>query len=246
MDILQKLQDDEYAFPYHYVSQFENGFTQCFYDSWGINYVATIQFILSKLKEAPFGNIIDIGCGDGRLVQEIQRAFPGKEIFGIDYSLRAITLARAMNPGGNYRQLNILTQEGEKQYDAGILMEVFEHIPPEDSDAFIRAIVKLLKPGGVLFVTVPHANKPLEYKHYRHFSSQSLSAAFAPYFDIQEVVPFEKGRRRKKIIDFILGNRLFILNYPRLRRILYNYYRNNLFFSPEEKCNRLFLKLALK
>jgi len=190
MDSLQQLQDDEYSFPYHYISQFRSRFTQNYYDSWGVNYVSTIEFILKKLEKESFNSLVDIGCGDGRLVLEIKNNFSSLEILGIDYSKRAIQLAQSMNPYGDYKQLDILTQSVEKKFDVGVLMEVFEHINPELGEKFVQAIAKLLKPQGLLYVTVPHINKAVEYKHYRHFSSQSLIQCFASRFDVVEVVPF--------------------------------------------------------
>ncbi len=246
MDNLQQLQDDEYSFPYHYVSQFRNGFTQCYYDSWGINYVSTIEFILDKLKLETFKSIIDIGCGDGRLVYEIQKNFSSPHILGIDYSTRAIQLAKSMNPKGNYLQLDINAQTIEQKFDLAILMEVFEHINPEESEKFIQSIPKLLGTKGILYVTVPHLNKAVEYKHYRHFSTKSLIKCFESYFDVAEIVPFEKGNKQKKILDFLLGNRFFILNSQRVRGLIYNYYKNNLFLSSEESCNRIFVKFIAK
>ncbi len=246
MDSLQQLQDDEYSFPYHYVSQFRSRFTQSFYDSWGVNYVSTIEFILKKLEKESFNSLVDIGCGDGRLVLEIQSIFSSREILGIDYSKRAIQLAQSMNPYGNYKELDILTQSVEKKFDIGVLIEVFEHINPEEGEKFVQAIAKLLKPQGLLYVTVPHINKAVEYKHYRHFSSESLIKCFASSFDVVEVIPFEKGKFRKKVLDCLLGNRLFILNSGKLRTLLYRYYKENLFFCTENNCNRIFVKFKAK
>src|SRR5262245_37977053 len=67
----QTLQEAEYWFPYHYVSQWSPRFSQCFYDSWGIHYISTIEFLLEKLSALPFYSIVDIGCGDGRMSREL-------------------------------------------------------------------------------------------------------------------------------------------------------------------------------
>src|SRR5688572_17116848 len=97
MDTPQHLQDAEYRFPYHYVSQWRPHFTQTFSDSWGINYVSTLEHLLERLGAMRFESLVDVGCGDGRLAREIAAAFPGRDILGVDYSARAIGLARAMN-----------------------------------------------------------------------------------------------------------------------------------------------------
>ena len=130
MDNIQKLQDEEYDFPYHYVSQFRNGFSQVFNDTWGINYVSTIEYIIEQLKHEKFNSLIDIGCGDGRLVRELSIEFPNQNIFGIDYSSRAINLARIMNKNCKYFQSDI-TCEVVRKADVITLVEVFEHIHPK-------------------------------------------------------------------------------------------------------------------
>jgi hypothetical protein len=92
-------------------------------------------------------------------------------------------------------------------------------------------------------MTVPHSNKPVEAKHYRHFTVKSLSDVLFNYFDIVEVIPFEKIDSRKKVIDWILTNNFFILNNNKLGNLIYNYYKSNLFFAFDEKnCQRLFVK----
>jgi hypothetical protein len=98
----------------------------------------------------------------------------------------------------------------------------------------------------ILFVTVPHSNKALEYKHYRHFSSETLIACFASHFSVAEIIPFEKGKKRKRLIDLLLGNRFFILNSGRLKKRIYNYYKNHLFYADEKDCNRICVKFIKK
>ena len=247
MDKIQSEQEEEYNFPYHYVSEFREKFTQTFNDTQGINYVATIEYILNRLKKESFETLIDVGCGDGRLVRELNTEFPDKKIFGIDYSEKAINLAKALNPNCNFKCVDIIK---EVKYNADVitLIEVFEHIHPSISANFVDGIHKHLNKNGVLFITVPHINKPIEYKHYRHFSSESIVDCFNNKFLIEEITPFESNSIIKKMIDLILTNRFFLLNSSKVKNMLYKYYKNNLFFvnSNENKCNRLFIKAIKK
>jgi SAM-dependent methyltransferase len=238
----QKIQEDEYFFPYHHVSQFRNGFTQCFNDTWGINYVATIEYILQQLKTETFDSLIDVGCGDGRLVGELNIEFPEKNIVGIDYSQQAINLARIMIPNGTFYDIDITNSSLNKQFDGGILMEVFEHIPPKNADKFLEGIASHLKQGAFLYVTVPHINKQVEYKHYRHFSVMTITDCLNDYFEVTNVVPFELNSKLKILIDKILTNRLFMLNNTRLKNWIYEFYKNKLFYAQEKTCKRIFLR----
>ena len=246
----QTLQDDEYSFPYHYVSQFKGTFQQCFLDSWSINYVSTIEFMLEKIRPLPRSRIADIGCGDGRFSREMALAFSDSSVAGIDYSQRAIALAKAMNPGITnlqFQQLDITQPSDLPALDVAILMEVFEHIPLERAEEFLKGVHGLLKQGGVLLLTVPHRNKPVEYKHFQHFTVESILRYLEPHFDVVEVVPFEKISIARRLLTTVLSNRLLILNSGRLLRAIYRWYKRELFFCRSEKtCQRIFVKATAK
>lgn len=248
---IREHQESEYCFPYHYVSKMPStGFTQHFVDSWGINYISTIDFLLKHIEKCQPKSLIDIGCGDGRLTREIHIRLPSIELKGIDYSLRAINLARAMNhefPSIQYDTIDIASHDFPEKYDAAILMEVFEHIPLNETDAFLCGTHRTLRRGGVLFLTVPHINKPVEYKHFQHFSIESISNCLAPYFDVIEVIPFEKKGFSRRLLNKILCNNFYVLNNSKLLMYLYELHEKHLFTcSTEDECQRIFIKAIAK
>ena len=250
-DLIQANQESEYCFPYHYVSKMPSvGFTQHFVDSWGINYISTIDLLLRHIEKHQPKSLIDIGCGDGRLTREIHIHHPYIELKGIDYSQRAITLARAMNqefPNIQYDKIDIITHDFSEKYDAAILMEVFEHIPPDKTDAFLCGAHRTLKRGGILFLTVPHINKPVEYKHFQHFSIESISNFLSPYFDIIEALPFEKKGVLRLLLNKLLCNKFYILNNSKLLMYLYKLHEKHLFTcNTEDECQRIFIKAIAK
>lgn len=246
----QDLQEAEYKFPYHYISSFKPAFKHSFTDTWGINYVSTVEYLLGRLDQLEFSSIVDVGCGDGRFSRELSERFRNKFVLGIDYSYRAIDLARAINRDmDNLRFIayDIRNSWDGKKHDIAILMEVFEHIPTRDEEAFISGLHELLRKGGILLLTVPHTNKPVEYKHFRHFSSYTIAESLKNLFEITEIVPFEKVTPIRRIVYFLLANQFFVLNNQRLLNWIYKYYRNNLFFCEKEnKCQRIFLKAIAK
>ncbi len=248
LDPTQKIQEDAYQFPYHYIAQFRPHFNQCYYFAWGINYAASLEFILQQLSQEPFETLIDVGCGDGRITQEVGRRFPQRSIEGVDYSQRAVQLAQLMNPRGQYRCADILQDDWGQRYDIALLIEVFEHIPPERGPAFLAAIAqRLLRPGGRLHLTVPHRNLPLDPKHYRHFTLAELQALLADCFEIEHVIFLEQRSWQKGLIDLLLGNKLFILNSTKLKNILYRLYKQHLLLARSERhCNRLYIQARAK
>jgi SAM-dependent methyltransferase len=251
LKIEQSYQEGEYWFPYHYVGKFENNhFKHFFLDTWAINYVSTIEYLLQKIEAGPGRRIVDIGCGDGRFSRELALAFQSSTVVGIDYSKRAIALASAMNPdiaNLKFQSLDITKKHSLEPFDVAVLMEVFEHLPIEVAGNFMESVRALLKDNGVLYLTVPHENKPLEYKHFQHFSVKKTVNYLRPHFDVVEVVPFERISWHRGFILNVLSNRLFVLNSPRLLSIIYRWHKNSLFFCASEKeCQRIFVKAVVK
>lgn len=251
LKIEQFNQEDEYCFPYHYVTQFANNhFKHSFLDTWSINYGTTIEYLLQEIDAEAGTRIVDIGCGDGRFSRELAIAFRSSTVLGIDYSRRAIALASAMNPditNLQFQELDITKEQNHETFDIAVLMEVFEHIPIEDSRCFIQSVHSLLQDGGSLYLTVPHENKPLEYKHFQHFSVKKISNYLIPYFEIAQIVPFERVTWLRGVLLKILSNQFFILNNSRLLSMIYLWYKRNLFFCSSEKvCQRIFIKAVAK
>jgi 2-polyprenyl-3-methyl-5-hydroxy-6-metoxy-1,4-benzoquinol methylase len=247
----QAAQDAEYSFPYHYVPQLpDQGFRQHFVDTWGINYVSTIEFILDCVGSVDARSVVDIGCGDGRLTREVALRFPDLEVAGIDYSHRAIALARAMNPDlprVRFDALDITSPEVERTHDVALLMEVYEHVPLDRTAVFLDGVRRRLKPGGTLLLTVPHANKPLEYKHVQHFTVASLVRDLEPHFEVMEVRPFERRSSLRRWVNRLLCNRLFVLQHPGLLRTVYGFYRRRLVHCPDEQsCQRIFVRATAR
>ncbi|MDY6784730.1 MAG: class I SAM-dependent methyltransferase [Cyanobacteriota bacterium] len=247
LDEVQQTQETGYCFPYHHIPDYKKGFTQCYNFPWGINYAATLEFLGDRLKQETFNSLIDVGCGDGRIAKEMRTRFKNKVVEGVDYSPRSIKMARAFDEEGTYHNLNIIEDSLNRRYDLALLIEVFEHIPPDLGDRFLQAVANLLEDNGTLILTVPHSNVPTEPKHYRHFSVQTLSRCLEPYFEIVETLPFEKIDWRKKGIDLILTNKLFILNSGKLKNALYRYYKKHLFYvKGENSCKRIYIKAKVK
>lgn len=240
------LQEEEYSFPYHYITKFGEVFSQHLVDSWGINYAITLDFILRRVREKNPAEVVDIGCGDGRLTRELSFTGSIKRLLGIDFSRKAIGLARAMNADRaeiEFRALDITQTMEIPPFDLCVLMEVFEHIPLDECEKFMGGVRASLKTGGSLLITVPHANKPLEYKHYQHFTVASLVRYLEQGFWVERVVPFERQAFSRRILDRLLCNRWFVLNNQRALNLIYAYHKKHLFSCNGEKdCQRLYVE----
>ena len=246
----QKVQEKLYDFPYHYSVKFKDYFSMFYLFDWGLNYASAIEFLLKKITLNPIKNtIIDIGCGEGRLTRELHLKFKNSVVHGVDYSIKSINMAKALNSDMNidFFAKNIIEDSLKRTYDVATLMEVYEHIPPEISNDFLSGIHKLLNNEGILHLTVPHKNVPVSAHHFRHFSVKSLVTELEPYFDIIEVMPFEKISIKRKWLMKLFINKFFILNHKTLTTKLYNYYKSSLFFvQKEDQCQRIYIQCKKK
>ena len=241
-DSKQLIQDEDYAFPYHYVPQFSPGYTQTYSWTWGLYYVSAMEYVLAQVKQLKPMSVADIGTGDGRLVRELSKTLPEAHIVGIDYSKRAIHLAQSLNPTLDFRCMDIITETPGESFDVLTLIEVLEHIPPDLANAFIAALRPLVRDGGTLLVTVPHENVPVSAKHFQHFSAEKLERAFELHFALEEVAFLDRRSPAVKLIRWVLENKYFILTHWGIRNRIYRLYKHFFLVSDERHCGRIFMR----
>ena len=242
----QKIQDIEYEFPYHYVPRFRDGYIGHYNWLWSMKYISVVDWVLDKLGKENFDSITDVGCGDGRLSRELTASFADKRVLGIDYSDKAITLAKCMNPGINYKCVDIIAEKDLDRSDIITLIEVFEHIPLDNCADFVEALSRMLGDKGQIFMTVPHKNKPLNKKHFQHFTFDSLDKYFGKYFEAEEIIYIEDMGLKSLFLHRVLSNSFFVLNNQKMLDRLYAYYKKNLLITSEPRCGRLFVRYRKK
>lgn len=240
----QKIQEDQYAFPYHYLPYIErNEFHQHAYWSWGFRYLGGMHVVNSICNEESYESLLDLGCGDGRFISNLSRASSTVKLLGVDYSKRAIGFAKAFNPALDYRAVNIMDDDlGGSKFDVVTLIEVLEHIPPEDLPEFVERAVSFLRPGGRLVSTVPHKNKPVSGKHFQHFDSTQLTILLSPYLEDLKFQPFDVPSKFLNIWFRLMGGsgEYFIVTWRPLLSAFYKYYLcRYLFGQDEHKCSRI-------
>lgn len=239
----QNIQELQYSFPYHYIPNNKGEkFSQVHSWSWGAKYLGGLSRVLKALEGIEHKSLIDIGCGDGRFLGELNQVNPQLDKLGIDYSERAIAFAKAFNPGLNFECLDLTFHKFEKKFDVATMVEVLEHIPVDQVDQFLEGIAKSLKPNGALVLTVPHKNKPVSSKHFQHFSSEGLREVLSRHFSIDKIEPFDRERRWLRLLLKLMGfhgNNYLITN-RFINNFLYKWIlKDCLKTQREEHCCRL-------
>lgn len=217
-------------------------FSQHQYWSWGYRYLGRLQISLELLEKVSFQSLLDIGCGDGRFLREVQRRFTGRRLLGIDYSERAVRWARSLNPELQYEVMDVLQDSLAERFDAVTLLEVIEHIPCAILPEFLRAVTGHLNPGGCLILSTPHANTRLEPKHYQHFDGAQLRELLQNDFDLVWRIPFDYIDWPMRLFLKLLGGsgKYFIITHGGLNTFFFRYYmRHCLYGTGEALCHRI-------
>ncbi len=131
------------------------------------------NWIVSKIKQMPEGNLLDCGCNVGRLSSNWRRG----AVFGIDIALSVLQRGRKLYPKINFIQgdLRKIRFIKPNSIDNAIAIEVLEHLDkPYD---FLNGLYKIIINGGLVLITVPC---------YTYFRPRKISLGIMKSFGVLE------------------------------------------------------------
>jgi 3' terminal RNA ribose 2'-O-methyltransferase Hen1 len=145
-----------------------------------------LETVLATLKQLGARRVLDLGCGEGKLLRLLTEDRSFEEIVGVDVSQRVLQIAARrlqlerlpLNQQGRIRlfQSSLIYRDARLAgYDAAALIEVIEHLDPGRLEAFERVVFEQAKPGAVV-VTTPNAEynvlfpelPAVEFRHADH------------------------------------------------------------------------------
>jgi ubiquinone/menaquinone biosynthesis C-methylase UbiE len=133
--------------------------------------------VRGRLKEAlkvARGKVLDIGCQRGGYCFHLNHV--GLDVVGIDISMGYLKMAKDKVPDARFAQANAqFLPFKDRSFDTIILSEILEHVI--DEKQVISEVKRVLKPGGVVFVTVPNYIDETE-EHVRFLSKRRLADLF--------------------------------------------------------------------
>jgi 3' terminal RNA ribose 2'-O-methyltransferase Hen1 len=120
--------------------------------------------VLAALKSSGATRVLDLGCGEGRLLQALLKEKQFSQIVGMDVSHRALEIARDRLhydrlPAVQKERLRLLhgsliyRDERLAGFDAAAVVEVVEHLDPPRLAAFERVLFECARPRCVVLTT---------------------------------------------------------------------------------------------
>jgi ubiquinone/menaquinone biosynthesis C-methylase UbiE len=174
-----------------------------FMEDWRLHVIAS-RLDLSK-------SVLNLGVGRGKLEEQLVRKAGGRSLqyLGTDITQSTLALLKKRFPQlrFSYERLEKLSLKNDS-YDQVCLLEVLEHIKPNQTFAVLSEVYRVLVPGGKFLISVP-VNEGLEEmlptnpnSHMRMYSESLL------HFELQSV-----GFKVKKTWRASAFQRMFLLKH---------------------------------
>jgi 3' terminal RNA ribose 2'-O-methyltransferase Hen1 len=120
--------------------------------------------VVAALRSSGVRRVLDLGCGEGKLLRMLLKDRQFEEIVGVDVSIRALEAAsRRLKPqrlpekqAGRLRLLHgslLYRDQRLAGYDAAAVVEVVEHLDPPRLAAFERTLFEFARPTTIVLTT---------------------------------------------------------------------------------------------
>ena len=131
------------------------------------------RLLMETLQPLAFTSVLDVGCGQGALLTDLQAAFPHIQAHGTDVSTSAVNLAQARVSGGRFWVLDATQEHLDKKFDLVVCSDVLEHI--QDDTAVLHNLAQMTG-KYLLIATVQGRMRPSEVKvgHVRNYAYGEL------------------------------------------------------------------------
>ncbi|MDB4490028.1 class I SAM-dependent methyltransferase [bacterium] len=129
------------------------------------------NLLIEHARLNPNSNILDVGCGTGRLAKSLHDYLENGSYYGIDANKRYIDYCRSnyLNSNFHFDHLNVQNDEYNKDatiaaydsrfpfkdatFDLSVAIALFNHLDIKSILRYIAELSRVLKPKGILFFT---------------------------------------------------------------------------------------------
>ncbi|HME43779.1 MAG TPA: class I SAM-dependent methyltransferase [Syntrophorhabdales bacterium] len=184
---------------------------------YGTEYWGYLDIIAGMVSHLNPQSILDVGCGHGFMSDFIAKRTQA-QVFGIDISERAITYAKLLSGSAQFECIELIdiVRRGWK-FDCVLAIEVLEHIDPEQLNGLLDNLIRTVRPGSSLIVSVPSTKKPvIRPDHFQHFTEEGILNLLASNSLRPEKIVFQhdvRFQRRARRYRRLLRNRYYRLTF---------------------------------
>jgi 2-polyprenyl-6-hydroxyphenyl methylase/3-demethylubiquinone-9 3-methyltransferase len=145
----------------------------------------------------PAGAILEVGCGEGSLTEEIAKRFPASTITGIDISPRVGRLYQGDRERVSFRQASVeqIADATPAAYDLVVLADVLHHVAAGSRRPLLQGIRRALRARGLLVVK--------EWE--RKLGVAHALAWLGDRFLTGDRVQFLRGAQLRELIESVFG-----------------------------------------
>jgi len=163
---------------------------------WHVAKRMLVKKLLSMYVDNYFQKkLVDVGCGTGKFLQEMNVWQDWGELLGLDGSDEAIRFTKERHIA-NVKKANFEKKLPlrSKTYDVITSLDVVEHI--NDDQHLVNEFYRVLKPGGLVVITVPAHQWLWTYwdemlGHFRRHNKKSVTSLFSTAgFEIEKISYF--------------------------------------------------------
>jgi 3' terminal RNA ribose 2'-O-methyltransferase Hen1 len=134
-----------------------------------------LNTVIAVLKSCGATRVIDLGCGEGKLLRSLLADRTFAEIVGVDVSHRALAVARERLrlerlPARQRERIKLIhgslvyRDQRLHGYDAATVIEVIEHLDPPRLATFERTVFEFARPDTVV-VTTPNVEYNVRFEN---------------------------------------------------------------------------------
>jgi 3' terminal RNA ribose 2'-O-methyltransferase Hen1 len=120
--------------------------------------------VVASLRASGAKRVLDLGCGEGKLIRELLKDKQFEEVVGLDVSIRTLEVAQRRLkmdrlPTMQANRLKLIhgslmyRDKRLEGFDAAAVIEVVEHLDPPRLSAFERVLFEFARPRTVVLTT---------------------------------------------------------------------------------------------
>lgn len=130
-----------------------------------IDYI--VEFMRKYFGDTPIA-LLDVGCGNGRLIDTLDAHLGSYHYLGIDESKNMITEAKKLHGNASFQVLDMLSLDSLSQtFDAIVFIASFHHLDTEAKRmTVLQKANDLLNPGGLIAMVNWHLLGPAFFPKY--------------------------------------------------------------------------------